>query len=254
MGAIKVMSFNMRTQVKEDGVNQFRARKDRILSMLEQEDPDIIGFQEVTDEMRAWLRMALGGKYTVIGCGRMEDYTGESVAIALRNGDFELISLIPFWLSDTPDVPGSRYEDAEQSRWPRISVFATVKHIDTDEPFCVLNTHLDHMGARARYLGMKQNAEYISKEKNAFIYMGDMNASPEKPEIKVFFEVAGAGAVEATAELGGTFHDFGRRENKSKIDYIFTNGKSHDAYIVSDEGADGLYYSDHHAVCATIEF
>ena len=81
-----------------------------------------------------------------------------------------------------------------------------------------------------------------------------MNASPEKPEIKVFFEVAGAGAVEATAELGGTFHDFGRRETKSKIDYIFTNADFDNPRIVPDEGNDGLYYSDHHAVCADIEF
>ena len=91
MKKIKVMSFNMRTQVEADGVNQFRQRKERILSMLNSQDPDVIGFQEVTDEMRAWLRSALGEKYTVVGCGRMSDYTGEAVAIALRNDMFELI-------------------------------------------------------------------------------------------------------------------------------------------------------------------
>ncbi|MBR2461250.1 MAG: endonuclease/exonuclease/phosphatase family protein [Clostridia bacterium] len=255
MSAIKVMSFNMRTQSEADGENQFRARKERIMSMLDREAPDIIGFQEVTDEMRLWLREALGGRYTVVGCGRQSDYTGESVAVALRNGAFELISLTPLWLSETPDIPGSRYEDAEQSKWPRLSVVATVKHYDGNEPFYVINTHLDHLGARARYMGMKQNAEFISGIDKNYVYTGDMNATPDTEEIKVLAAVVGADkCVDATAELGGTFHGFGRLDDKVKIDYIFTNGRSTGAYAVPDDGADGLYYSDHHAVCAMIEF
>ena len=254
MNKLKVMSFNMRTQVEGDGVNQFRARKDRILDMLTREDPDIIGFQEVTDEMRQWLRESLGSKYTVVGCGRMEDYTGESVAIAVRNSLFEIISLESFWLSDTPSVPGSRYENAEQSRWPRMTVSALVKCADVGLPFYVINTHLDHLGKRARYLGMEQTANYIASLGRKFIYTGDMNAYPDTEEIKVFNELLGdRGGKDATAELGGTFHDFGRREIKGKIDYIFTDGEYSNAYIVPDEGKDGLYYSDHHAVCADIE-
>lgn len=255
MKKIKVMSFNMRTQVEADGNNQFRARKERILNMLTREDPDIIGFQEVTDEMRAWTRQALGGKYTVVGCGRMADYTGESVAIAVRNELFEIISLDSFWLSDTPSVPGSRYEDAEQSKWPRMTVSAYVKCVGIDEPFYVVNTHLDHLGQKARYLGMKQVADYVSGLNAKFIYTGDMNATPEASEITVFTERTSLkGGKDATAELGGTFHNFGRKEDKIKIDYIFTNCDFENSYAVPDEGADGLYYSDHHAVCSDIIF
>ena len=254
MRKLKIMSFNMRTQVEGDGVNQFRMRKDRIIDMLDREDADIIGFQEVTDEMRHWLREALGGKYTVVGCGRMSDYTGEAVAIALRNGLFELVALTPFWLSDTPDIPGSRYENAEQSKWPRMSLSALVKCTEIDEPFYFINTHLDHLGQKARYLGMEQTAKYIAELGLKFIYTGDMNAYPDTEEILVFNGILGdRGSKDATAELGGTFHDFGRRETKVKIDYIFTDGEYSNAYVIPDEGKDGLYYSDHHAVCADIE-
>lgn len=253
MKKIKVMSFNMRTQVEADGVNQFRSRKDRILDMLTREDPDVIGFQEVTDEMRAWTREALGSKYTVVGCGRMKDYTGESVAIAVRNSLFEIISLESFWLSDTPSVSGSRYENAEQSNWPRMTVSAFVKCVGIDEPFHIINTHLDHIGQRARYLGMEQVADYVSGINGKFIYTGDMNAAPDAEEIEIFNKRTEAiGGKDATAELGGTFHNFGRREQKSKIDYIFTNADFENSHIVPDEGKDGLYYSDHHAVCSDI--
>lgn len=253
MKKLKIMTFNMRTQVTDDGINQFRERKDRILSMLTREDPDIIGFQEVTDEMRNWTLEALGGKYTVLGCGRMSDYTGESVAIAFRNGLFEIISLESMWLSDTPDVPGSVFKDAGQSQWPRMSVSAMVKCIDVEQPFYVVNTHLDHLGQKARFLGMEQMARYISGLGAKFIYTGDMNATPDTEEIKVFGEPTFGRGKDVTAELGGTFHDFGRRKEKVKIDYIFTDCACNGSYIVPDEGSDGLYYSDHYAVCAEIE-
>jgi len=253
MKKIKVMSFNMRTQVEADGINQFRERKDRILDMLTHETPDIIGFQEVTDEMRAWIRETLGNKYTVVGCGRMVDYTGESVAIAVRNGLFEIISLESFWLSDTPFVPGSCYEDADQSKWPRLAVSAYVKCSKSDKPFYIINTHLDHLGKMARYRGMEQIAEYIRGLDGNIIYMGDMNATPSDSEIAVFTELTCENGVkDATSEIVGTFHGFGRLEEKSKIDYIFTTFDFENSYIVPDDGKDGLYYSDHHAVCSDI--
>ena len=255
MRKIKVMTFNMRTQTEVDGVNQFRQRKDRILAMLNEQDPDLVGFQEVTDEMRAWLRSSLGAKYTFIGSGRMVDYTGEAVAIALRNDRFELISLESFWLSDTPDIPGSCYANAAQSRWPRMTLSALVKCVDIEKPFYVINTHLDHLGKRARHLGMEQNAKYISALDGHYVYTGDMNAEPNAGEIKVFDQILGnQNGRDVTSALGGTFHNFGRQEVKPKIDYIFTDVACSDTYIVNDEGVDGLYYSDHHAVCAELEF
>jgi endonuclease/exonuclease/phosphatase family metal-dependent hydrolase len=83
---------------------------------------------------------------------------------------------------------------------------------------------------------------------------GDFNATPDAPEIKVFTE-HGMGIVDATANLGGTFHNFGRRETFSKIDYIFTNGVCdlNESFVVPDEGVDGVYISDHFPVCALIE-
>lgn len=59
MKKIKIMSFNMRTQGEADGINRFRRRKYRILAMLDREEPDVIEFREVTNEMRAWIRSVL---------------------------------------------------------------------------------------------------------------------------------------------------------------------------------------------------
>ena len=246
---IKVMSFNMRTAVKADTPNSFWERKPRILEMLRREKPDIVGFQEVTDEMRRWLSEELR-EYTVVGCGREKNYHGESVATAYRTDTVQMIAMDHFWLSSTPKQPGSRYT-ADQSTCPRITAALRLV-VDDAEPFWVYNTHLDHKGAGARYLGMLQTLQKISESEEKFILMGDMNATQETPEIRLVEETLGTrGVVECTADVGKTFHGF-RHELRNHIDYIFSDCSYENACVVPDEGKDDLYYSDHLAVCTDI--
>ena len=63
---LKVLSFNLRVDVAADGINSFTNRFDRVLKVIDREKPDLIGFQEVTDAMRARLHDHLPG-YTVQG-------------------------------------------------------------------------------------------------------------------------------------------------------------------------------------------
>ena len=114
----KVMSFNMRNANGKDGINAFPFRDPRIREMLAAEAPDIIGFQEVVNASRDWLREVLEPTYTLVGCGRESNYRGEGVPVAFRNECFEMIGFDCFWLSPTPLIPGSVYENSDQSRYP----------------------------------------------------------------------------------------------------------------------------------------
>ena len=127
---LKVMSFNLRVDYRGDGVNYFFDRFPRIMEVLEKEKPDIVGFQEVTDKMRAALRDCLPG-YTVQGCGRDRNYHGESMLIAYRKDLVELIALENIWLSLTPEIPGSRY-GGDQSGNTQLSTLLGV-HAAADE-------------------------------------------------------------------------------------------------------------------------
>ena len=252
---LKIMSFNLRVDNTGDGINSFTNRFDRVVEVLEKEKPDLIGFQEVTDGMRARLRDHLPG-YTVQGCGREKNYHGESMLIAYRKDVVELISLENIWLSPTPAIPGSTF-GGDQSRCPRMFTAALIKHNDVALPFYFINTHLDHKGQDARYLGAMQLVQYISTHREYFVLTGDFNATPEAREIKLITEaLAHRGVVDCTADLGGTFHDFGRLlpDRTIKIDYIFTDAPCISSYVVEDIPVDGQYYSDHNAVCAMIEF
>lgn len=255
---LKVMSFNLRVRTQNDGINIFDNRTERISEVIKQESPSLIGFQEVTDYMRDWLQAELRSEYTLIGCGRMADYTGESTVLAYRTCDFLLLNAETFWLSGTPRVPGSRFE-VDQSHCPRICTCVTLKHRNAEKLLAFYNTHTDHLGRTARLLEVTQIMQHISQNvpQNANVVItGDMNATPQSPEIIAYTtSIPDRHLVDCTESIGGTFHGFGKRTEYIKIDYIFTDAKTvpSESYAVADIPKEGIYMSDHLPVCAYIE-
>ncbi len=250
---LKVMTFNLRVDVKGDGINSYTNRFSRVLDTVVKEDADIIGFQEVTESMRARLEANLTG-YTFVGCGREKNYNGESMLIIYKTSDFQLVSLENLWLSPTPKIPGSNF-GGDQSSCPRMMTAVYLKHNEIEKPFCFINTHLDHAGETARYLGSMEIVQYISQHSENFVLTGDFNATPDAKEIKLITNALSyRGCVDCTEKVGGTFHDFGRLGNKAiKIDYIFTDAKCVRCEKVEDIPVNGQYYSDHNAVCAWVK-
>lgn len=107
------------------------------------------------------------------------------------------------------------------------------------------------MRVRARVLASRDLLAYIQKAGLPAILTGDLNATPETEEIRML----AARLTDATQNLGGTFHDFGRYSFgiDHKIDYIFTSLPTDPAraYAVADiPDATGLYTSDHTPVVA----
>ncbi len=254
MGTIKVMTFNLRYDNTGDGINSFTNRFNRVLEIIKNEAPDVIGFQEVTDPMRDKLRRALTD-YSTVGCGRDSNLHGEAMLIGYRADKIELISCENIWLSLTPNIPGSRY-GGDQSGCPRMFTTTLLKHCDSKKPFRFINTHLDHEGKNARYLGALQLVQAISQYNEKFVLTGDFNAEPKEPEIELITSALSyRGAIDCSSELEPTFHEFGKRtgDKRIKIDYIFTDAVCEKAYIVEDIPINGQYYSDHNAICAYIE-
>ena len=248
---LKVMTFNLRMRNEADGINIFDNRVPRILEVIKNEKPDLIGFQEATDEMKKMLSGGLSEEYVTVGCGRKNTYRGESVAIAYRRELFELVHFDTFWLSETPEVAGSRYENSDQSFCPRLTVCAKLSPEGYDGLISFYNTHLDHKGKMAQILEIKQISERIKEEKGIFILTGDMNAGPNSECMGIIKSVDGI--VDVTENLKHTFHNFGRMESDCKIDYIYTNAKADGAHTVEDIPVDGIYISDHYPVWAEIE-
>ena len=244
---LKIVTFNLRCNIKGDGINMFDIRKGLILDKITNERPDIIGFQELLPSMRGFLRKHLT-EYTIVGRSRSEDYTGEHVDIAFRTETIDIFELEYFWLSPTPDIPGSRYE--EQSSCPRITTAGIFKHVGSKTPFRVYNTHLDHVGEGARVLGMKQILDRIVFDMPVFV-TGDMNALPDSDAIRI----ARNKLTDLTENITSSFHGYGKHDNH-KIDYIFSDFKTainpFETVAWTDE-VNGVYLSDHYPLLTIIE-
>ena len=255
MASIKVMTYNLRVDNVGDGINSFTNRRERVLCMLAEKSPDLIGFQECTHHMRAYLEQHMPD-YAFVGCGREKDCTGESMAIAYRKDAFAVMQVDNFWLTATPRLPGSNL-GGDQSGCPRMATVTVLWHFAAAREICMCNTHLDHQGPVARQLEAGILCAMLDAYKQPVILTGDMNAKPHKPEIGIIKTAMEArGARDLTEDLGGTFHDFGRKdpEKYSKIDYIFASGTCKSCMIIPDDAdKQGLYYSDHFAVMAEIE-
>lgn len=251
---LKVMTFNLRVRSERDGVNIFDNRREKILDVICREQPDIIGFQEATDLMSAWLKEVLCDYY-VLGHGRGTDYHGEGTPIAYRKDRFDLHAFREEWLSFSPDTPASVFTGLDQSSCPRVIAMAELIHKDASCPFTFFNIHTDHRGEQARVAECILLAQKLIETPYPFVVTGDFNALPDSASIQMLLSTKDkTGIVDATSGIVGSFHGFCGDVGSHKIDYIFTNLATDPdrSYAVADGGRDGCYYSDHNALCASV--
>ncbi len=246
---IKVMTFNLRCRTPKDGINIFDNRQPRVLEVIKNENPDIIGFQEARNEMRDFLRKEFADEYYVIGCGRDAGYRGESTPIAYKRDRLELIGLDTFWLSDTPSVAGSKYENVDQC-CSRLAVCAEFSPVGC-ENIMFVNTHLDVTSEKARIWGMEKICEYLSEYKGKYMLTGDMNDFPNSRCISIAKSMKNT--EDATKNITHSYHEYGKIKENYKIDYIFTNAEVICSHAVEDIPQNGIYISDHYPICAEIE-
>ncbi len=258
---IKVMTFNLRLPVEADGINHFLNRRERIRRVIEEEKPDLIGFQEATDLSLSWLRESFPDYY-FLGHGRDKNMHGEGAPLAYRKDRFLLHSFREEWMSLTPEKPGSRFKGADQSNCPRVYCRAELIAVEGDTPFVFYNTHNDNRGQNnsgrlTRVLEASIIMRDVSGSPYGYILTGDFNELPDGESIALIMGTANSlGTVDLTAGIRGSFHGFGRADcGTNKIDYIFTNlpGDPKQAYAVADAGENGVFYSDHNAICALVE-
>ncbi|MCI8388872.1 MAG: endonuclease/exonuclease/phosphatase family protein [Clostridiales bacterium] len=256
MSTIKIMSFNMRTQTEHDGVNQFFNRRELISDSIDRLKPDVIGFQEIQPVMYKWLVETLGDYY-IVGGGRGVNYDNEAVCIGFRKSNFTLYDCETFWLSPTPNQPGSRYT-GDQSGCPRICTWVTLKPCD-GKPFRFYNVHTDHEGQYARVLAANQVLQKIDENNSKMLMRsfvtGDFNDYPDSLCIKTMISCSKLPLVDLCADSGETFHAFGAAIGKGyKIDYIFADAdtKCVETEVIKDKRGE-VYISDHYPIMATVE-
>jgi endonuclease/exonuclease/phosphatase family metal-dependent hydrolase len=246
---IKVITYNIRLDVASDGVNQWGKRIGSIKSLLEKSNPDILCIQEGLFNQMNDLQNMLPD-YFYVGVGREDgDKKGEFSAIFFRKNKFDLISSNTFWLSPTPEIPGSKGWDAAITR---ICSYGQVKIKSSGKSLFVFNTHFDHIGVKARKASAKliiQKVAEIAKDE-AVILTGDLNSDPSTKAFKTIVKNRVHPLKESFVKSDKrdcTFSGFEVASTKCKhIDFIFYDRifEQRNYQIITDNN--GLYYpSDH---------
>ena len=135
---LSVVSYNIR--YCSDGTGLMIAdRAPRLKQVLDEIDPDVMGFQEVTRYwMTNFLSQDYSDEYDYIYKYRAS-YSEEGTPIFWKKDKFELLDNGHFWLSDTPDVESKGWD----GKHPRICSWVKLKIKATGAVFLFYNTHYD---------------------------------------------------------------------------------------------------------------
>lgn len=265
---ISAMSYNLRSSSQKDGEDAWEHRRDSVADVLRAHRPDLIGFQEAREEQLDDLRERLSA-YTYVGSGRLDgESEGEYCAIGYRNDRFESLDRSTFWLSETPEEPGSKGWDASHSR---IVTYARLEDLVTGDEVYAFNTHFDHHsppenpGETARRESVRMLRSRIDEidPDVPVIVTGDFNCREDEEPYRLMTDdaegVRPLRDARYASRLGyhgptTTCNDFDEPKPEHKIDYVFVTAGcdvvSHGAYEHTYD--DGRYPSDHFPIKATV--
>lgn len=259
---VNVMSFNIRYDNPEDSLDNWQYRKDRAANAIRFYDVDILGTQEVLHNQLEDLKQRLPG-YAVIGVGREDGKEkGEYSALWYKTDRFDLLDSGYFWLSETPEVAGSKGWDGACER---IASWAKLQDKKSGKKYFALNTHLDHVGVAARREGISLILDRVNELSDGLpvIVTGDFNSEPQSDVIKHITDAANPEHLTDSRDVAAivygpswSFHDFGNipYDRRPLIDYVFVNqGLKVLRYGVLAEMENNDFLSDHAPVLVTVE-
>ncbi|MEA1878142.1 MAG: endonuclease/exonuclease/phosphatase family protein [Bacteroidota bacterium] len=253
---VKLMSFNIRYANPADSLNYWENRKDQVIELIRNRDCDFVGIQEALPVQIGFLESNLSD-YEFVWRTREADPTkGEAVPLLYLQEKWKLISSETFWLSDTPEVPGSNTWKAACNR---VTTWGLFESVETGQQLIVCNTHFDHISQEARLKGAQLIRSRLGEkaDRTPIVLLGDLNGKPDNPAVKELTSIWQDPYPEFYPDdtLSGTFHAFNGSPEGKRIDYVLVHGakKISSIQIIRDNQR-GFYPSDHFPVFAEVIF
>lgn len=251
--SLDVMTFNVR-YADDKGPQPWPARRPVMVTLLKQTRPDVIGTQELLQRQGDDLVAALPG-YRWFGRDRRGGHADEHMGILYRTDRLTLIEQGDFWLSETPDRPGSADWGVDLPRMANWGVF----ELSGGKRFLFVDTHFPHRSEDAD--ARRRAAELIVARLPSIardlpvVLAGDFNAEPDTEAYRALSTAMTDVWTAAPNRTGpaGTYHDFTGKGDR-RIDYLFVR-KFRPKSVETDRfQQDGRYPSDHFPVRAKLTF
>jgi endonuclease/exonuclease/phosphatase family metal-dependent hydrolase len=262
---VKAMTFNIRCNTAIDGPNRWPHRREMAADVIRRAEPDFAGLQEAEPDQIADL-LKLLPEYHMLGRSREKNpKVGEASPIFYRHKRWRLDAKQngTFWLSDTPEKPGSI---TWGNACTRIVTWGRFTEAKIGRGLYVYNTHLDHISEPSRQKSAVLMAQRITGRKSPepVLVTGDFNSGESSAAI-AWLTGKKPGSPLALIDTFrvlhpdekqvGTFHGFRGGTKGEKIDYILVPPGTRvlSAEILHDT-RNGRFPSDHYPVAAEIIF
>ena len=253
---ISIIDLNIRYINNIDGINVWDNRKNKLIELLLNKKADIFFFQEITRIQSDFIDRYLSSIYEFVGEYRDSTDASEKCSICVNKLKYTIIHHGQFWLSSTPNIPGS---NDFGNFFPRICTWATLKQIEGIS-LLFMNVHLDHVNLEAHLPCVRVLIEEELKIEQRFkdihfvFIAGCFYCEENAKEIKY---IKDQGYTEVIYE--NTYHGFTGIAN-NHWDYMFWKEKDGDdiefkeAHVLKKEGtidaSKNHYISDHFPVYA----
>ncbi|WP_211358981.1 endonuclease/exonuclease/phosphatase family protein [Nesterenkonia populi] len=257
--ALHVMSWNIRRRADPPFLrtaDRWEERAPRLQTLLEAEQPTLLGVQEALADQASFVQSALGEGYLSLGEGRGPRGGGEGNPILYDADRLKVLHWEQAALSTRPHKPGSR---SWASIYPRIMVSAIFRDRLTGSQFLAINTHLDHLSPLARLMGARALSRSAQAASAPTLITGDFNAragSRPLAELQSAGQMADAwtAAEHRLSREWDTYAHYRQpRATGRRVDWILTSPSFRvvDAAINTAHAAGG-WASDHLPVQATV--
>lgn len=250
------MTFNVRYPASGDGPNLWEKRRDLFVETIRSRDPDLLGTQELFQLQASYIVEKLP-EYQWFGISRRGNHEDEHMGVFYKPSRLRLVESGNFWLSETPDTPGSVSWNADL---PRMVTWGLFEIKSSGRRFYFYNTHWPHrrQDAAARLNCARVIAERAGKlpKDVPFVLSGDFNSEAGTDAYQLLtgeLQDAWAGTAHRFGPEG-TFHGFRGTLDGPRIDWILYRGFERALQvetITTNEG--GRYPSDHFPVFAALE-
>ena len=257
----KIMTLNLRYDKPDPGEQNWRVRREAIAALIAHYCPDLIGTQEGKAHQLLDLHRLLPD-YQSVGGDRTGTGTNEYCGIFYKTQRLKCLETGDFFLSDTPEIPGSITPDWGNPL-PRMTTWAVFKLIGEVKNITLFNTHLDYQSAKARELGAKLICDRLGnfEPANSYLFLvGDFNAAPGTLPRQTFERPLSSGlqlqdalaGVELEQQM--TFHDF-TGKGLDAVDGIYYDSRASLKVVKVDRSRwRGILPSDHFPAIAEFFF
>ncbi len=230
----KVMSYNVYFggDTLKDETFTIENRYQKVATLIKDEAPDIITFQEFTDDF--WnVAEDILTEYTVWG----ESHTGlasgsyERANIGWKTDKYDMVISKTLWASDTPEVPYSSGWCGSEKDYPRAINLVVLQEKETGKQIGVISVHgqPDDLNEEARTKTMAmvaQLASALTSQNIGVVIGGDFNMRRSDEAYGILTD---GGLTDVKQKINpnsvGTYNDWDRVESKfADGDYLFTAG------------------------------